>query len=166
MVRWNCKDKIFNTHHIVYRSHGGTNRASNLITVCTDCHTHENHEEGMILWKWMQEGKKVKSYKEGPFMNILRRYIFTKYPSARITYGSQTTPARKELGLEKSHANDAIAISGIKAIQTISSNSFKLKQFRKKKRSLHEATARKGRKEKISRASVMKRTLNKSKASS
>lgn len=142
------KDKILNTHHIVYRSHGGTNRASNLITVCTDCHTHENHQEGMILWKWMQEGKKVKSYKEGPFMNILRRYIFDKYPSAHITYGSQTTPARKELGLEKSHANDAIAISGIKAIQEIHGNTFKLKQFRKKKRSLHEATARKGRKEK------------------
>lgn len=44
------KDKIFNTHHIVYRSHGGSDRADNLITVCTDCHTHENHQKGKVFW--------------------------------------------------------------------------------------------------------------------
>lgn len=39
------KDKILQTHHIVYRSNGGTNRVDNLITVCTDCHTAENHKK-------------------------------------------------------------------------------------------------------------------------
>lgn len=140
------KDKILNTHHIVYRSHGGTDRADNLITVCTDCHTSENHKEGNILWKWMLEKKKVKNYKEPPFMNTLRIRVFSKYPNARITYGSTTTPKRKELELEKTHYNDAIAITGIDYINENCQNVFKLKQFRKKKRSLHEATARKGRK--------------------
>lgn len=141
------KDKIFNTHHIVYVSHGGNDRADNLITVCTDCHTHENHQKGKVLWKWMVEGKKLPSYKEGTFMNIFRQRVFRKYPQAKITYGYITTPRRKELGLEKTHENDAIAISGIKQINKIVDYSFKIKQFRKKKRSLHEATARKGRKE-------------------
>ena len=80
-------------------------------------------------------------------MNIFRKRVFTKYPQAKITYGSITTPRRKELELEKSHENDAIAISGIKQIDKVVDHSFKIKQFRKKKRSLHEATARKGRKE-------------------
>ncbi len=142
------KDKIFNTHHIIYVSHGGSDRADNLITVCTDCHTHENHQRGKVFWRWMVEGKKLPSYKEGAFMNIFRKRVFRKYPQAKITYGSITTPRRKELGLEKSHENDAIAISGIEKIDKAVDYSFKIKQFRKKKRSLHEATARKGRKTK------------------
>ncbi len=81
-------------------------------------------------------------------MNIIRRRVFTKYPQAHITYGSATTPKRKELGLEKTHYNDAITISGIEVIRKDSDGLFKIVQFRKKKRSLHEATARKGRKTK------------------
>ncbi|WP_460235924.1 RNA-guided endonuclease IscB [Bacillus cereus] len=142
------KNKIFNTHHILYKSKGGGDSADNLITVCTDCHTHENHQQGNILWKWMIEKKKTPRYKAPPFMNSMRKRVFSKYPDARITYGSITTPHRKELGLEKTHYNDAIAITGIKEIKKNPSSIFLIKQFRKKKRSLHEATARKGRKEK------------------
>ena len=114
--------------------------------MCTDCHSHENHQVGGILYKWQKENKKVKQYKEPPFMNILRRRTFTKYPEAEFTYGSETTSRRKELGLEKTHYNDAIVISGIDAIKENSADYFYLKQFRKKKRSLHESVARKGRK--------------------
>ena len=87
------------------------------------------------------------SYKETPLMNIMRRRVFEKYPEANIVYGSYTTIRRKELGLEKTHYNDAIAITGIESIKHNSDNYFKIKQFRKKKRSLHEAIPRKGRKE-------------------
>lgn len=140
------KDKILHTHHIVYKSLGGTDRADNLLTVCTECHTSKNHKEGGILYKWMKEGKKAKQYKEATFMNILRVRTYKKYPNAIITYGSITTPKRKELGLEKTHYNDAIAITGIASIKENVNQVFYIKQFRKKKRSLHEATARKGRK--------------------
>ena len=140
------KGKILHTHHIIYRSEGGTDRADNLITVCSDCHTSENHKQGGILWKWMKEYKKVKQYKEATFMNILRVRTYKKYPNAIITYGSITTPKRKELGLEKTHYNDAIAITGTASIKENVNQVFYIKQFRKKKRSLHEAIARKGRK--------------------
>lgn len=50
------------------------------------------------------------------------------------------------MGLSKTHYNDAIVISGIKQIVQDESEYFIFQQFRKKKRSLHEATARKGRK--------------------
>lgn len=130
------KDKILQTHHIIYRSN-----------VCTDCHTSKNHQKGGILYKWQEQHKKVKQYKEPPFMNAIRKRIFARYPNAHTTYGSETTPHRKELGLEKTHYNDAITISGITNIKEDPKEWLLIKQFRKKKRSLHEATARKGRKE-------------------
>lgn len=48
--------------------------------------------------------------------------------------------------MEKSHYNDAIVIIGINSIKENPAEYFQLKQFRKKKRSLHESVARKGKK--------------------
>ena len=141
------KDKILHTHHILYKSQGGTDRADNLITVCSDCHTTENHKPGGALYEWMVKHKKVKQYKEPPFMNVLRRRIFDRYSNAIISYGSETAMRRKELGLLKTHYNDAIVISGISNIKENPNEWLLIKQFRKKKRSLHEATIRKGIKE-------------------
>ena len=143
-----CKkrNKILRTHHIIYKSKGGTDRADNLITVCTDCHTSENHKVGGILYNWMIKHKNVKQYKEATFMNIVRRRTIKKYPNAIITYGSETSPYRKELGLDKTHYNDAIAISKIENIKENPNEWFYIKQFRKKKRSLHESVPTRGRK--------------------
>lgn len=140
------KNKILQTHHLIYQSKGGSDRADNLITVCTDCHTSENHSVGGILYQWMQKHKKVPQFKEATFMNIVRKRTFSLYPNARITYGSETSPRRKELALDKTHYNDAIAISGIQNICSNYNEYFFYKQFRKKKRSLHEAIPRKGKK--------------------
>lgn len=142
-----CKkqNKILHTHHLLYKSKGGSDRADNLITVCTDCHSAENHKEGGILYNWMIKHKKVKQYKEATFMNIIRKRTFHKYPNATIAYGSETSPYRKELGLEKTHYNDAIAISKIKIIEENPQEHFYIKQFRKKKRSLHESIPTRGR---------------------
>ena len=79
-------------------------------------------------------------------MNILRRRLFTSFPQAKFQYGAWTTLQRVDLELTKSHYNDAVAISGIKKIKAKPTSIMMFKQFRKKKRSLHEATARKGRK--------------------
>lgn len=138
------KDKILRTHHIRYRSHNGSDAANNLITVCTDCHTSKNHQPGGIFYKWMTDKKAPRSYKEATFMNIIKQRVFVKYPEAHITYGNITTPDRKLLGLEKTHYNDAIAITGIKTIKHDIDSVFKILQARKKKRSLHEAKPRKG----------------------
>lgn len=142
------KNKILRTHHIIYKSKGGTDRADNLITVCKDCHTNENHKLGGVFWKWMEGHKKVRQYKEPTFMNILRIRTFKRYPNAEIAYGSETSPRRKKLGLDKTHYNDAIAITGVEFIKENPNERFLLKQFRKKKRSLHDATPKKGRKTK------------------
>ena len=85
-------------------------------------------------------------------MNTLRKRTFQQYPEAEITYGSETSPRRKELELEKTHYNDAIAITGIESIKENPRECFWIKQFRKKKRTLHEAIPRKGRKHKNAEA--------------
>ncbi|MCZ0796910.1 HNH endonuclease, partial [Lactobacillus delbrueckii subsp. lactis] len=135
-------------HHIVYRSQGGTDRVDNLITLCTNCHTTKNHQPGGKLYKWMKAKKKVtKQLKGSTFMNILRKRIMTTFPEASFQYGSQTYVDRKNLLLPKGHFMDAIAISGIKPVGQMPETVTMISQFRKKKRSLHEATARKGRKQ-------------------
>ena len=139
------KNKILNTHHLIFKTEGGTDRADNLITVCTDCHILENHKVGGILYNWMINHKKVRQYREATFMNIVRKRTFSKYPNAIITYGSETSPYRKELGLDKTHYNDAIAISKIENIKENPFEHFYIKQFRKKKRSLHESYPIRGR---------------------
>ena len=132
-------------HHIVYRSKGGTDSVNNLITVCETCHSSENHQKGGILYDRMMKRKKVKQYKDATFMNIIRCRTINKYTNAIITYGYETEPYRIELGIDKTHYNDAIAIASIKHIKENPDEYFYITQFRKKKRSLHESIPTRGR---------------------
>lgn len=132
-------------HHIVYRSKGGTDSVNNLITVCETCHSSENHQKGGILYNWMLKRKSVKQYKDATFMNIVRCRTIKRYPNAIITYGYETEPYRRELEIDKTHYNDAISIARIENIKENPSEWFYIKQFRKKKRSLHEVNPTKGR---------------------
>ena len=132
-------------HHIVYRSKGGTDSVNNLITVCETCHSSENHQKGGILYNWMLKRKSVKQYKNATFMNIVRCRTIKRYPNAIITYGYETEPYRRELEIDKTHYNDAISITRIENIKENPSEWFYIKQFRKKKRSLHEVNPTKGR---------------------
>ena len=141
------KHKKLNVHHIIYRSKGGSDRPSNLITVCEDCHTTKNHQPGGILYKWYQEKKQVtKSYSGANFMNILRKRIAKAFPDAHFQYGYQTVVERKSLNLPKGHFTDAISISGLKYIKSMPNQINMIQQFRHNKRSLQEAIPRKGRK--------------------
>jgi hypothetical protein len=120
---------------------------SNLLTVCATCHTQANHQPGGKLF--VLQAKKFQSHrslKGATFMNILRRRLFMVFPEAKFQYGAQTTLDRAKLDLPKAHYNDAVTISGIQRISQQPTAVVMFRQFRKKKRSLHEATARKGRK--------------------
>lgn len=67
------------------------------------------------------------------------------FPDAEFTYGNITKVDREKLMLSKSHANDAVAIATKGEAHKICDETVYYKQVRKKKRSLHEATPRKGR---------------------
>ena len=126
-------------HHIWGKS---KNRPKDWALLHESCHhkIHDKNEESIL------RKKKSKSYKEATFMSIIRKRLFNQYPEAEFTYGNITFVNRNNLNLTKTHYNDAIAISGIKNIKINEDSIFFIKQFRKKKRSLHEAIAIKGRK--------------------
>ena len=92
-------------HHIIPRSRGGTDKPNNIALLHEKCHT-KLHKENLY-----NKLKKNKQYKESIFMNIIK-YRFRKDLDCRLVFGYQTFCKRKELGLEKTHSNDAFVISG------------------------------------------------------
>lgn len=107
------------------------------------------HRPGGILYEWMlQEKRFSRGYRDTVIMNVLRKRLMERFPDAEFTYGNITAADRKLLGLEKSHANDAAAIAmhGVDMITDIPEVTY-YRRLRKQKRSLHEATPRKGQKE-------------------
>ena len=104
---------ILHVHHIIYRSNGGTNRMSNLITVCNKCHTPKNHKPGGVLHNWKP---KVPSFKGATFMTTIRWQLYgeikSQFPDVNIhiTYGAATKEYRRVLNIQKSHINDAFVM--------------------------------------------------------
>lgn len=103
------KDPILNVHHIVGRKDGGSNAPQNLITLCETCH-HAYHQGEIDL-----KIKKALSFKDAAFMGIMRWAFYNglkeSYPSVSLTYGYITKNKRVELGLAKTHYNDAYCIA-------------------------------------------------------
>ena len=131
-------------HHIIPRSKGGTDRPDNLALLHRKCHEkiHRNP-------KLMAKLKKPKLYKEPAHLNSFRLQLIKRLKSAfkdrvKFTYGYLTKLHRSEMGLPKSHANDAIAMTGFTEPKNINTLTV-IRQVRKKKRSLHESNPRKGR---------------------
>ena len=105
---------ILKEHHAVFWQgrHGDT--LDELVTVCSECHTAANHQPGGKLWGYTPE--KAQNLQDATYMNTVRKKLFRhfkdRYPDIRVhfTYGTYTDVSRKELGVEKSHANDAYAM--------------------------------------------------------
>lgn len=135
-------------HHISMRKYGATDNPDEFAPVCEKCHTTEAHKAGGVLDK-LRLATKRKEYREPIFMNILRKQLFKAFPDVQFTYGNITSADRMHYGIEKSHANDAItvAVAGRRISKLNEAEPIYIKQVRKKKRSLHEAVPRKGRKE-------------------
>ena len=104
---------ILRVHHIGFKTGDHTNRMSNLLTVCTKCHTPANHKPGGKLYDLKP---KAKQFTGAAFMNAVRWQMFTALKNTHpdiewhMTYGVATQEARKVLCLDKSHANDAYAM--------------------------------------------------------
>ena len=74
--RWHCvicnTDKELECHHIVFRSQGGGNENSNLITLCHDC--HKALHDGYLTEAMIRRG-----FKRTPdITKFLARYILDK----------------------------------------------------------------------------------------
>lgn len=103
-----AKEIVLKVHHIGYWKHDRTDRPDNLISLCSRCHTPENHAKGGFLYGWKP---KMKSFKDATFMSTVRWKMVDMLGSG-FTYGFITKSKRIELGLPKSHTNDAFCIAG------------------------------------------------------
>lgn len=118
------KDSKLEVHHIVFRSQGGSDEESNLITLCHTC--HKDLHDGKIAPKF--NGKKKGMLKYATQMNSIRCQLLKAYPDAIETFGCVTKANRLSVGISKDHHLDACVIaSGLNPI-TIKINLLYLKK--------------------------------------
>lgn len=90
-------------HHCKQRSEAGSNSPKNLAILHKKCHD-KLHKMGLKL-------KPAKHYKAPTFLSIINTRFVVDLPEAEITYGYETFIKRNEIGLPKSHFNDAFVIA-------------------------------------------------------
>ena len=101
---------ILRIHHVGFWKNDRSDRLSNLMTVCTRCHTSKNHKPGGKLYGLEP---KLSPLSGATFMTMVRWDMLKKLKAVapdvriRITYGAATKLSRKILGVKKTHANDA-----------------------------------------------------------
>ena len=129
-------------HHIIRRADGGTDVPENVVTLCHDC--HEAHHKGEKKLKL----KRPPQHKGEAHMNAMRNHLMRECYSfgivVRFTYGYETAMARREHGIEKSHANDAFCIAGNFGAERNNYNVYMHKFVRRHNRQLHKTTILKG----------------------
>lgn len=156
-----AKEKILEVHHLGYWQHDRSDRPANLITLCTKCHTPAHHQPGGFLCGWQPA---LKSFRPETFMTTVR-WRLTAQLEAEATYGYLTKSKRIELGLPKSHPDDAFVIAG--GTTQKRAEPTQLEQIRRNHRSLqkfydaHYIDARTGQKASGQALNSGRRTRNK-----
>ncbi len=105
-----CKGGLENrkleTHHIIWKSNGGSDHQNNLITLCKTCHD-KVHKREIIL---KARGKKSIT-KHATEIGIVKSQLKKQFGDFKETFGYETKFKREKcLKLSKSHVNDAISI--------------------------------------------------------
>ncbi len=119
------KDSKLEVHHIVFRSQGGSDEESNLLTLCHTC--HKDLHSGKINPKL--SGKVKGNLKYATQMNSIRKQLFRFYPNAIETFGYVTKANRLHLGVDKEHYYDACTIATQGNAFNVKSNLYKRNVF-------------------------------------
>lgn len=99
----NCQ---LQTHHIIFRSCGGSDNENNMITLCKEC--HKGVHDGTVV---LNKKPRAKRLKHTTHMSIIRSRLLEEYPNAIETFGFVTSENRNHLKLEKDHYIDACVIA-------------------------------------------------------
>lgn len=111
------KDIPLEIEHVIPSSRGGSDRVSNLTIACHKCNQKKGNKTAKEFGHPEIETLCKKSLKAPAFMNTVRWELVNRLKalygkaSTNHTYGYITKKVRIDLGLEKSHVNDAFAIS-------------------------------------------------------
>lgn len=143
------KTKHIEVHHIESRQTGG-DRPDNMVCLCDDC--HKKFHQGKIKIDFLKGKTKNKGNKAATFMLILKSRLTEKLKNLGFeieeTYGYITKYKRDQLGIEKSHVNDAFIIGGGDN-NTVRCSTYQMKEKRRNNRCLQLNS--KGRKRSIRR---------------
>lgn len=109
---------VLDVHHITPRRLQGSDTLGNLVSLCRNCHSEVTGKEMDYSDKLYKKinGKNVNTKDSTRCMQgktYLRKNLDLLYPT-QLTYGSDTANKRQDWNIEKSHANDAICICGLK----------------------------------------------------
>ncbi|CAM4313856.1 RNA-guided endonuclease IscB [Vreelandella rituensis] len=129
-------------HHLVYRTNGGSDKLSNLMTLCRSCHDN-HHQNGLALPR-----QKNVSFRSAAHVQQGKYYLQDRLATlapVQTTFGYVTAHHRKRQGIDKTHANDAVVIAQVGVLPK--SSLIKTICLGGRKRSLHEATPHRGRKQ-------------------
>ena len=144
------KDKRLNVHHIESRKTGG-NAPNNLITLCETCHD-KYHKGELSLPKTIKRGM---SFRDAAFMGIMRWELYNNlkknYTNVYLTYGYITKHTRITNKLPKTHAIDALCITGNPSANRLDKY-YSIKKVRCHNRQLHKSTINKGGVRKLNQA--------------
>lgn len=110
-------DCILEVHHIIPRRLKGSNTLSNLITLCSSCHSKtENNEEKFISrYQDIINGKNIRFDYAMHVMQgkIYLREELSKLGEVTLTTGGDTANKRIDWNINKSHSNDGIVITDL-----------------------------------------------------
>ena len=143
-----CTNGPFRIHHVRYKSKGGSNIDDNLIVVCDNCHTGENHKPGGVLDELRKSRIPTTKREIHPISRIILIKLMGAFPLAEYVEDSTVLHQCEKLNLQISDSHKAIAVTGIDYLKSNTRDILLINQYRKNGRSLHNATPIKGRKEK------------------
>ena len=129
-------------HHIIRKADGGTDVPENVVTLCEDC--HKAHHKGERKLKLRRPPQHKGEAHMNAMRNRLMREVYNFCVKVRFTYGYRTAMARREHGIEKSHASDAYCIAGNFGAERNGCNRYLHKFVRRHNRCLHKSTILKG----------------------
>ena len=126
-------DRVLQVHHMESRQTGG-DRPDNLLTTCETCH------KGISAGEITLTATPKKGFRPETFVTTVRWKLVDRLReegfSVSHTFGYITKGKRIEMGLPKSHVNDAFVIAGGGG-QTRSSSCYLIKQVRSCNRKLY-----------------------------
>jgi 5-methylcytosine-specific restriction endonuclease McrA len=96
--------------HIIPKSRGGSDRASNLTLSCRKCNQKKGNLTAQEFGYPQIQAQAKQSWQAPPFMNLVRSRLVDKL-HCEVTYGFITKYHRINQGLPKSHVNDAFVIA-------------------------------------------------------
>ena len=111
---------VLEVHHIKPKRDGGTNTQGNLVTLCSECHkkvTGQEEKFAKKLYGKIQSKGDILELKPAMHVMIGKKWLrqeLGKLCKLSLTSGGDTANTRLEWGIEKSHANDAVCITGLK----------------------------------------------------